>query len=115
MKFSKTVYGNTIYTNEYTGKAVTIDSKNYSDVNFIFYKYNDDDPIYLDIEILVEHNKNDSDKFLYLKYSDETETYPAYYQKGSPKIATRIPMYKGWYIQKRDSWSRKSVPVLLKL
>lgn len=108
-------YGNTIYTYEYTGKAVTINLKDYSDVNLIFYKYNDDEPIYLDIEIHVEHNKNDSNKYLYLKYSDETAAYPAYYQKGSPKIATRIPMYKGWYIQKRDSWFETPVPVLVKL
>ncbi|WP_187981670.1 MULTISPECIES: DUF685 domain-containing protein [Borreliella] len=108
-------YGNTIYTHEYTGKAVTIDLNNYSDVNLIFYKYNDDAPIYLDIEIRVEHNKNDSVKLLKLKYSDETEAYPAYYQKGSPQIGTRISMYKGWYVQKRDSWSGKPVPVLVKL
>ncbi|WP_215536703.1 DUF685 domain-containing protein [Borreliella bavariensis] len=108
-------YGNTIYNDEYTGKAVTINLKDYSNVNLIFYKYNDDNPIYLDIDISVEHNKNDSKKYLYLKYGDETEGYPVYYQKGSPKISTRIPMYKGWYIQKRDSWFGKPVPVLVKL
>ncbi|WP_418885704.1 DUF685 domain-containing protein [Borreliella tanukii] len=108
-------YGTRIYPDEYTGKAVTIDLDSYSNVNLIFYKYNDDDPIYLDIEIHVVHHKNDSDKRLYLRYSDETKAYPAYYQKGSPQIGTRIPMYKGWYVQKRDSWFGKPVPVLVKL
>ncbi|AJY73248.1 DUF685 domain-containing protein [Borreliella afzelii] len=107
--------GTRIYPSDYKNQAITVDMNNYSNVNLIFYKYNDDEPIYLDIEVQVEHNKNDSNKYLYLKYGDETEAYPAYYQKGSPQIGTRIPMYKGWYIQKRESWFGKPVPVLVKL
>ncbi|WP_425337179.1 DUF685 domain-containing protein [Borreliella tanukii] len=102
---------NTIYPSEYKNKSIIIDLDINSGATLIFYKYNDNDPVYLDIEIQVEHYTDDSSKWLYLKYSDEAQTNKAYYHEGPRALSTRFPIYKGWYIQKRSG----SVPVLLKL
>ncbi|MCD2332795.1 DUF685 domain-containing protein [Borreliella americana] len=106
--------GTTLYSYEYKNKAITIDMDNYGDVSLIFYKYNDNDPIYLDIDIDVEYN-NTLGKSLYLRYSDETEKSLVYMHMDSRGVSLRFPMYKGWYIQKRAYRSGNSVPVLLKL
>lgn len=57
-----------------------------------------------------------SDKILYLKYSDGSETSMAYEQSNAPKaLSSRTPVYKGWYVQKQGRESGNPVPVLLKM
>ncbi|WP_210380680.1 DUF685 domain-containing protein, partial [Borreliella garinii] len=110
-------YGSTLYSYEYKDKSITIKLENNADnATLIFYKNNDNDPIYLDIELDVEHYSNTSIKALYLKYSDESEKNMIYEQSDAPRaLSSRFPMYKGWYIQKRIYISGNPAPVLLKL
>ncbi|OJH14176.1 hypothetical protein ER70_10350 (plasmid) [Borreliella bissettiae] len=109
-------FGPTLYSSDYKNKSITIKLENANDATLIFYKYNDNDPIYLDIELDVEHYSNTSIKALYLKYSDESQRNMVYEQSDAPRaLSSRFPIYKGWYIQKRASSSGGSIPVLLKL
>ncbi|WP_425337322.1 DUF685 domain-containing protein [Borreliella tanukii] len=104
-----------LYPSDYKNKAITIDMDNGNKaVNLVFYKYNDDDPIYLDIDINLKY-KNKSYAVLYLIYSDEHTQNMVYSHMKSPEISLKIPMYKGWYVQKRVYISGDPVPVLLKL
>ncbi|XPC98205.1 DUF685 domain-containing protein (plasmid) [Borreliella japonica] len=113
----KFTYVSTLYSNEYKDKSITIKLENNADnATLIFYKSDDDTPIYLDIELDVEHYSNTSNKALYLKYSDESEQNMVYEQSDAPRaLSSRFPMYKGWYIQKRIYISGNPAPALLKL
>ncbi|MCD2382125.1 DUF685 domain-containing protein, partial [Borreliella americana] len=108
-------YGSTLYSYEYKDKSITIDLDNYGDVTLVFYKSGDNDPIYLDIDLDIEHRRGSTGKALYLKYANETEKSMVYEHTGPRGISIRVPMYKGWYVQKRAYLSGNSVPVLLKL
>ncbi|WP_031478467.1 DUF685 domain-containing protein [Borreliella garinii] len=109
--------GTRIYPPDYKNKAITIDMDIYSDVNLIFYKYNDDEPIYLDIDINLEYTSRQKSggEALYLRYSDESEKNMVYLHMDAPAISIKFPMYKGWYMQKRTYRSGNPVPDLFKL
>uniref|UniRef100_UPI003BF5E8CA DUF685 domain-containing protein n=1 Tax=Borreliella afzelii TaxID=29518 RepID=UPI003BF5E8CA len=109
--------GTRIYPSDYKNQAITVDMDHYSDVNLIFYKYNDDEPIYLDIEINLEYTRRQrsAGESLYLRYSDESEKNMVYLHMDAPAISLKFPMYKGWYIQKRTYRSGNPVPDLFKL
>ncbi len=51
--------GITLYPYEYKNKGIYINMEYGGDPTLIFYKYNDDDPIYLDIQIHSEHHRSD--------------------------------------------------------
>ncbi|WP_210377383.1 DUF685 domain-containing protein [Borreliella garinii] len=109
-------FGPTLYSYEYKDKSITIKMENSDTATLVFYKYNDNYPIYLDIELDVEHYNNITTKAVYLKYNDETEKSMVYEQSYAPRgLSSRVPMYKGWYVQKRAYTSGNSIPVLLKL
>ncbi len=106
----------TLYSSDYENKVISINMKDNDDVTLIFYKSYDNSPVYLDIEIQVKINDNRMQKkSLNLQYSDET-TYNWVYEIAGPRgLFTRIPIYKGWYIQKRAYRYGDPVPDLLKL
>ncbi|WP_215537760.1 DUF685 domain-containing protein [Borreliella bavariensis] len=112
--FGGRVAGSTIYWSSYEQKRIVIDMESYNDVNLIFYKSYDDQIIYLDIELEIEHYYNETRK-LYLKYSDESEANLVYQHKSYSDIESRFPIYKGWYMQKRSYLSGSQVPYLMKL
>lgn len=85
------------------------------DVTLVFNKYNDNDPIYLDINIHAEHHGYSTTKMIYLRYSDESEKTILYEHTGPNGTSTIIPLCKGWYVQKRRYISGSAVPNLLKL
>ncbi|WP_418905222.1 DUF685 domain-containing protein (plasmid) [Borreliella finlandensis] len=73
-------------------------------VTLYFFKSDNDNPIYLDIEIDIEHNYSRTNKRLYLKYSNESEGNLVYQHTNAPsQQRIRVPMYKGWYIQKHPT------------
>ncbi|WP_215540055.1 DUF685 domain-containing protein [Borreliella bavariensis] len=115
-EYSGTPSGNTLYPYEYKNKGIYIDMEYRGNITLIFYKYNDDDPIYLDINVHVEHHDHLIGKMIYLKYSYESETTILYEHTGVGGSSTIIPLCKGWYVQKRRTYrSGGPVPQLLKL
>ncbi|WP_210378542.1 DUF685 domain-containing protein, partial [Borreliella garinii] len=110
-------YGSTLYSYEYKDKSITIKLENNADnATLIFYKNNDNDPIYLDIRIHSEHHRSDyMPKIIYLKYSDESEKTILYEHTGSKGSSTIFPLLQGWYVQKRSNRSGSPIPQLLKL
>ncbi|WP_418905912.1 DUF685 domain-containing protein [Borreliella carolinensis] len=106
--------GTTLYPREYEGNSIAINMKRYNDVTLVCNKDLDDVPSYFDIDIDIEHSKNGS-KSLYLRYSDESQKKLVYKHEGASSISIRVPMYKGWYIQKRAYISGNPVPALFKL
>lgn len=115
-EYSGTVYDVTLYPSEYKNKGIYIDMEYNGEVTLIFYKHNDNDPIYLDIEIHSEHHRSTyMPKVIYLKYSDESKTTILYEHTGSQGSSTIFPLLQGWYVQKRRNISGGAVPQLLKL
>ncbi|WP_420025433.1 DUF685 domain-containing protein [Borreliella valaisiana] len=115
-EYSGTASGNTLYPYEYKNKSIYIDMEYSGDVTLIFHKYNDDDPIYLDIDIHSEHHRSDyMPKMIYLRYSDESGKTILYEHTGSQGSSTIFPLLQGWYVQKRRYRSGDTVPQLLKL
>ncbi|WP_151060858.1 DUF685 domain-containing protein [Borreliella turdi] len=113
--FSDSVSGSMLYPHEYESKQICIDMIDYDDVTIVMHKNTNDVPIYLDIELNIRHNDDSSNKILYLKYSDEAGKNMVYsHLKAVEGTCIRVPMYKGWYIQKRIG-SAYPIPVLLKL
>lgn len=106
----------TLYPSDYENNAIFINMEDNDDVTLIFSKSYDNSPVYLDIEIQVKINDNRMQKkSLKLQYSDET-TYNRVYEIAGPRgLFTRIPIYKGWYVQKRVSLYGDPFPDLLKL
>ncbi|XPC98065.1 DUF685 domain-containing protein (plasmid) [Borreliella japonica] len=106
----------TLYSGDYENSSVTINMEyeNYDNVTIVLHKSDDDTPIYLDIDIYAKF-RNDETKSLYLRYVDETEKNIVYRYKGVRGRFFRVPMFKGWYLQKRISISGNPVPRLLKL
>lgn len=114
-KYSGTTSGNTLYPYEYKNKGIYIDMEYSGNITLIFYKYNDDDPIYLNIEVHSEHHHHLVGKIIYLKYSDESEKTILYEHTGVNGSSTIFPLLQGWYVQKRRNRSGSPVPQLLKL
>ncbi|WP_418905396.1 DUF685 domain-containing protein (plasmid) [Borreliella turdi] len=114
-EYSGTTYGNTLYPYEYKNKSIYIHLEYRDDVTLIFYKNNDNDPIYLDIDIHAEHHSHLMAKMIYLRYSDESKKTILYEHTGVNGSSTIIPLCKGWYVQKRRYISGGAVPNLLKL
>lgn len=83
------------------------------DVILFLNKYNDNVPIYLDIDIHAEHHGYSTTKMIYLRYSNKSEKTILYEHTGP--ASTIIPLGKGWYVQKRRYISGSAVPNLLKL
>ncbi|MGF7102163.1 DUF685 domain-containing protein [Borreliella kurtenbachii] len=106
--------GTAFYPYEYKGKRTIINMDDCSDVTLYCNKSSDDDPVYLDIDIDIKHQSNGS-KSLYVQYSDESQKNLVYKHEGSSSVSIRVPMYKGWYIQKRVHISGNSVPYFCKL
>ncbi|ACN93323.1 conserved hypothetical protein (plasmid) [Borreliella finlandensis] len=114
-EYSGTTYGNTLYPYEYKNKSIYIDLEYGGDITLIFYKNNDDDPIYLDIQIHAEHHAHLIPKMIYLRYSDESKKTILYEHTGVNGSSTIFPLLQGWYVQKRRNRSGGAVPNLLKL
>ncbi|PRQ89389.1 DUF685 domain-containing protein, partial [Borreliella burgdorferi] len=116
LEYGGIIRSTTLYSSDYEHKVISINMEDNDDVTLIFYKSYDNSPVYLDIEIQVKINNNRMQKkSLNLQYSDET-TYNWVYEIAGPRgLFTRIPIYKGWYIQKRAYRYGDSVPDLLKL
>ncbi|EEF84004.1 DUF685 domain-containing protein (plasmid) [Borreliella spielmanii] len=107
----------TLYPSDYENKKIAIDLENHSHVTLIFYKsYDDNYPIYLDIEIVLKIHRTTQQKMLTLQYSDESTYNWVYECKNGPReLYIRFPMYKGWYVQKRAYLYGDPVPDLAKL
>ncbi|WP_420025197.1 DUF685 domain-containing protein (plasmid) [Borreliella yangtzensis] len=106
----------TLYPSDYEGKAVAIDLENHTEAELIFFKSYDNDPIYLDIEVVLKITSNTPyKKSLNLKYSDETTYNWVYECQGPRELYIRIPLYQGWYVQKRAYMYGDPVPALAKL
>ncbi|WP_420025095.1 DUF685 domain-containing protein (plasmid) [Borreliella yangtzensis] len=112
--FGGKISGSTFYRAEYEQEKIVINLEDYQEVTLIFRKSNDDDPIYLDIELDIKHHYN-GERRLYLKYTDESEKNLVYQHKSYSDIESRVPLYKGWYIQKRSYKPGSNVPYLMKL
>lgn len=118
------VTGTMLYSYEYKNKSITISWNSTDAVILIFNKYNDNEPIYLDIELDIRHTgstydverANETGKALYLRYSDESTKNMVYEHTASVRrLSSTFPLYKGWYIQKRAYKSGNPIPDLLKL
>ncbi|MBB6213902.1 DUF685 domain-containing protein (plasmid) [Borreliella californiensis] len=106
--------GTTFYPYEYQGKRTVINMDDYGDVTLCCNKSLDDVPAYLDIDIDIKHNSNGS-KSLYVRYSDESQKSLVYLHESSSSVSILVPMYKGWYVQKRSQISGNPVPFFCKL
>uniref|UniRef100_UPI003B213318 DUF685 domain-containing protein n=1 Tax=Borreliella yangtzensis TaxID=683292 RepID=UPI003B213318 len=115
-EYSGAATGNTLYPYEYKNKSIYIDMEYRRDLTIIFYKSNDDEPIYLDIDVHLEHYEGTTGKMIYLRYSDESKKEILYEHTGVDGSSTMFPLLQGWYVQKRRSYrSGGPVPQLLKL
>ncbi|WP_420025036.1 DUF685 domain-containing protein [Borreliella valaisiana] len=112
--FGGAVSGSKFYQSEYEQERIVINLETYNEVTLMFYKNYDDQLIYLDIELDIKHNYNETRK-LYLQYTDESEKNLVYQHKSYSNIESRVPMYKGWYMQKKSYKSGSNVPYLMKM
>ncbi|WP_419260254.1 DUF685 domain-containing protein [Borreliella afzelii] len=100
-----------LYPSDYKNQRLQVDLDQSSGATLIFYKSDDDTPIYLDIELDIDQYNREG-RFLYLRYSDESNSEGNRNLVFSSETFTGvISLYKGWYVQKR----RGNVPVLLKM
>uniref|UniRef100_UPI00359C3D85 DUF685 domain-containing protein n=2 Tax=Borreliella afzelii TaxID=29518 RepID=UPI00359C3D85 len=100
-----------LYPSDYKNQRLQVDLDQSSGATLVFYKSDDDTPIYLDIELDIDQYNREG-RFLYLRYSDESNSEGNRNLVFSSETFTGvISLYKGWYVQKR----RGNVPVLLKL
>ncbi|MBB6043740.1 DUF685 domain-containing protein (plasmid) [Borreliella yangtzensis] len=107
--------GTTLYPSDYKNQRFQVDLDQSRSATLIFYKYDDDNPIYLDIELDIDQFDREG-RFLYLRYSDESDSqYSRNLVFESETLTGVIPLYKGWYIQKRIYQNHSPVPVLMKL
>uniref|UniRef100_UPI003B2253E8 DUF685 domain-containing protein n=1 Tax=Borreliella yangtzensis TaxID=683292 RepID=UPI003B2253E8 len=105
---------NIIYPYEYESRKLVIDLENYQEATLVCHKDLNDKSFYLDIELDVKHHYN-GERRLYLKYSDESDRILVYSHKSYSDIESRIPLYKGWYIQKKSYKSGSNVPYIMKV
>ncbi|UPA16743.1 DUF685 domain-containing protein (plasmid) [Borrelia coriaceae] len=110
-----------IYASSLKSQAYILDMTSSSrdqEVKLIFNKYDDNDPIYLDIyvDLTISSSGYTYTKKVSLKYSDESQTSTAYYYKAQNALIDIVcPVLRGWYIQKRAYVNGNSVPSLVKL
>ncbi|WP_215536686.1 DUF685 domain-containing protein [Borreliella bavariensis] len=102
----------TIYWSDYSRQSITIDLETRSNVAILFYKSDDDGHIYLDIDLKIPHQDALLSKAITVRYIDETEIDIVYMIDSANSISMIIPIYKGWYVQKRIYISGKPVPRL---
>ncbi len=114
--FGDSYNGIWLYPEDYTNKKRTIEMEDSDEINIVFHKNTDNKPIYLDIDLNIIHKNDSSHKSVYLKYFDESEKYLAYAHENAIKdLGILVPIYTGWYIQKRGEISNIPVPYLAKL
>ncbi|WP_210376726.1 DUF685 domain-containing protein, partial [Borreliella valaisiana] len=105
-----------LYPEDYTNKKRTIKMEDSDEINIVFHKNTDNKPIYLDIDLNIIHKNDSSNKLVYLKYFDESEKYLVYAHENAIKdLGILVPIYTGWYVQKRVMSSGIPVPYLAKL
>ncbi|XOU12959.1 DUF685 domain-containing protein (plasmid) [Borreliella americana] len=105
-----------LYPEDYTNKKRQVKMEDSDEIFIVFHKKNDNKPIYLDIDLYIIHKNDNSQKSVYLKYFDESKKYLAYVHENAIKdLGISVPIYKGWYVQKRAMISENSVPYLAKL
>ncbi|MBB6213921.1 DUF685 domain-containing protein [Borreliella californiensis] len=121
---SATVYGTPLYPPEFKNKSISITWFSTDEIILVFYKSNDNDPIYLDIELQVSHigstydveHNNKKSRKLSLRYSDESSKNTVYEHTASVRsLNITFSLYKGWYVQKRSYRLGSPIPDLLKL
>ncbi|WP_418457525.1 DUF685 domain-containing protein [Borreliella andersonii] len=109
-------HGIWLYPEDYTNKKVQVKMEDSDKIYIVFHKNNDEKPIYLDIDLYIIHKNDSSHKLVCLKYSDESAEYLAYMHENAIKgLGISVPIYKGWYVQKRAMKSGDLVPYLAKL
>ncbi|WP_417861744.1 DUF685 domain-containing protein (plasmid) [Borreliella americana] len=114
--FGGNYHGLWIYPEDYTNKKRKIEMEDCDTITIVFHKENDNKPIYLDIDLNIIHKNDSSHKLVYLKYSDESEEYLVYAHENAIKnLGILVPIYTGWYVQKRAMRSGIPVPYLAKL
>ncbi|MCD2322287.1 DUF685 domain-containing protein, partial [Borreliella burgdorferi] len=111
----RNTYSTTIYWSDYSNKSITIDLQTNPGATMLFYKSDDDAPIYLDINLYIPHQEALLNKTIAVRYMDETEKSTVYMIDFAYSASITIPIYKGWYVQKRAYSSGNPIPVLLKL
>ncbi|WP_418905417.1 DUF685 domain-containing protein (plasmid) [Borreliella turdi] len=105
-----------LYPEDYTNKKRTIVMEDSDEINIVFHKNTDNKPIYLDIELNIIHKNDSSNKLAYLKYFDESEKHLVYAHENAIKdLGILVPIYTGWYVQKRVMSSGIPIPYLAKL
>ncbi|WP_210373189.1 DUF685 domain-containing protein, partial [Borreliella garinii] len=112
---SRYMKSSTIYWSDYSRQSITIDLETHSIVAILFYKSDDDGYIYLDIDLDIPHQDALLNKAITVRYIDETEIDIVYMIDSANSISITIPIYKGWYVQKRIYKSGRPVPRLLKV
>ncbi|AHH04232.1 Putative cytosolic protein (plasmid) [Borrelia nietonii YOR] len=110
-----------IYESSLRSRSYILDmTSQYSNqqVDLVFYKSEDGDPIYLDIYVDSEINASGTKytKKVILKYTDESQGLMIYY-RGAQNAYTDDygPLFTGWYMQKRTYRNGSPVPILIKL
>ncbi|MBB6043765.1 DUF685 domain-containing protein (plasmid) [Borreliella yangtzensis] len=111
----RTTYDSTLYSSDYSRQSITIDWKSHSSVTILFFKSDDDATIYFDIDLRIPHRDELLNKIIAVRYIDETQKSTVFMIDFANSISMTIPIYKGWYVQKRGRESGNPVPVLLKL
>ncbi|MCD2374420.1 DUF685 domain-containing protein [Borreliella burgdorferi] len=111
----RNTYSTTIYWSDYSNKSITIDLQTNHSATILFYKSDDDALIYLDIDLYIPHQQALLNKTIAVRYMDETEKSTVYMIDFAYSASITIPIYKGWYVQKRAYSSGNPIPVLLKL
>ncbi|MCR8905499.1 DUF685 domain-containing protein, partial [Borreliella burgdorferi] len=111
----RNTYSTTIYWSDYSNKSITIDLQTNHSATILFYKSDDDALIYLDIDLYIPHQQALLSKTIAVRYMDETEKSTVYMIDFAYSASITIPIYKGWYVQKRAYSSGNPIPVLLKL
>ncbi|MCD2409990.1 DUF685 domain-containing protein [Borreliella burgdorferi] len=111
----KHTYSTIIYWSDYSKKSITIDLQTNYDATILFYKSDDDTLIYLDIDLYIPHQGALLNKTISVRYTDETEKNIVYMIDSAYSASITIPIYKGWYVQKKAYSSGNPIPVLLKL
>ncbi|MCD2401818.1 DUF685 domain-containing protein, partial [Borreliella bissettiae] len=121
LEYAIVVDSTPLYPPEFKNKSISITWFSTNEIILVFYKSNDNDPIYLDIELDVSHirstydveHNNKRSRKLSLRYSDESSKNTVYEHAAAVRsLNITFPLYKGWYVQKRAHISGNPVPAL---